>query len=209
MIEDGRLLAAPGLPILSDVILRAGIDEAHRQGKLVLAHITEASAAKKAVELGVAGLAHGFIDRPEWIAELVAMIKENHVFVIPTLVLSGSITGNISAKIAQDPRVVSKLSDEWLRTLRASFNTAPEVLDNVRDLHQAGVPLLVGTDVSVPQPSLGGLAHGASVHHELQLLTDAGLTKVEALNAATALPAEIFGLKDRGYIQSAEKQTLF
>lgn len=210
MIEDGRLLAAPGLPILSDVILRAGIDEAHRQGKLVLAHITEASAAKKAVELGADGLAHGFIDRPEWIAELVAMIKEKHVFVIPTLVLSGSITGNVSAEFAQDPRVVSKLSDEWLKTLRASFNTAPEVafqgaLDNVWDLHQAGVPLLVGTDVSVPQPSLGGLAHGASVHHELQLLTDAGLTAVEALNAATALPAEIFGLKDRGCIQAGRK----
>ncbi|WP_445449159.1 hypothetical protein [Enterococcus lactis] len=68
----------------------------HRQNKLVIAHITESSAAKKAVELGVDGLAHGFIDRPEWIDELIQLIKEKNVFVIPTMVLSGSITGEIS-----------------------------------------------------------------------------------------------------------------
>ncbi|MGG5325533.1 hypothetical protein IGJ83_003214 [Enterococcus pernyi] len=154
----------------------------HRQNKLVIAHITESSAARKAVELGVDGLAHGFIDRPEWIGELIQLIKEKNVFVIPTMVLSGSITGNITGEISQDPRIVSKLSDEWLETLRSSFNTAPfidfqDVIENVRDMHNAGITILVGTDVSVPQPSLGGLAHGASVHHELQLLIKAGLTE--------------------------------
>lgn len=44
------------------------------------------------------------------------------------------------------------------------------------------------------------MAHGASVHHELQLLVQAGLTPVEALRAATSTPARRFGLADRGRI---------
>jgi len=54
--------------------------------------------------------------------------------------------------------------------------------------------------VSAPISHLGGLAHGASVHHELQLLVAAGLTTIEALRAATATPARRFGLTDRGRI---------
>jgi len=44
------------------------------------------------------------------------------------------------------------------------------------------------------------MAHGASVHHELQLLVAAGLTPVQALRAAIATPARRFGLTDRGRI---------
>ena len=47
---------------------------------------------------------------------------------------------------------------------------------------------------------LGGLAHGASVHHEQQYLVEAGLTPVEALRAATSTPARRVGLTDRGRI---------
>ncbi len=54
--------------------------------------------------------------------------------------------------------------------------------------------ILAGTDV--PNP---GTAMGVSLHHELELLVWAGLTPLEALKAATSLPAEKFGLKDRGW----------
>jgi imidazolonepropionase-like amidohydrolase len=62
------------------------------------------------------------------------------------------------------------------------------------------VAILAGTDVSEPLPQFGGLAHGASLHHELQLLVAAGLTPIEALRAATVTPAQQFGLTDRGRI---------
>ena len=54
--------------------------------------------------------------------------------------------------------------------------------------------------MSEPIPILGGLAHGASLHHELQLLVAAGLEPIEALCAATSIPARRFGLTDRGRI---------
>jgi imidazolonepropionase-like amidohydrolase len=71
---------------------------------------------------------------------------------------------------------------------------------SVRALRDAGVDILAGTDVSEPVPILGGLAHGASLHHELLLMVEAGLSPVEALTAATSTPARRFGLTDRGRV---------
>ena len=55
--------------------------------------------------------------------------------------------------------------------------------------------ILAGTDV--PNP---GTAHGVSMHRELELLVQAGLTPQEALAAGTSRPADCFGLDDRGRI---------
>jgi imidazolonepropionase-like amidohydrolase len=60
------------------------------------------------------------------------------------------------------------------------------------------VDVLAGTDaayVGVP-----GTAHSASMHDELRLLVRAGFSPLEALRAATSVPARRFGLNDRGRI---------
>ena len=62
-------------------------------------------------------------------------------------------------------------------------------------MHEAGITILAGTDAGNPSTT-----HGASLHGELSLLVKAGFTPSEALHAATALPAKIFGLNDRGRI---------
>src|SRR5208283_3956051 len=90
-------------------------------------------------------------------------------------------------------------------SLSRSMNVYPQgklsdAYAGVMALHKAGVDILAGSDVSDPIPILGGLAHGASLHHELQLLVAAGLTPVEALRSATSIPARRFGLADRGRI---------
>ena len=54
---------------------------------------------------------------------------------------------------------------------------------------------MAGTDA--PNP---GTTHGASLHGELELSLQSGLTPQEALAAATAVPARVFGLTDRGRI---------
>jgi hypothetical protein len=54
-----------------------------------------------------------------------------------------------------------------------------------RALHRAGVPLIAGTDArGVPQ-----VAPGVSLHRELELLVESGLTPYEAIRAATSAPA--------------------
>ena len=113
--------------------------------------------------------------------------------------------GNDAAWLAADERVSARLSQQWLDSLSRSMNVYPQgnledAFATIRALRDAGVDILAGCDVSEPLPMLGGLAHGASLHHELQLLVAAGLTPIEALRAATATPARRFGLADRGRI---------
>src|SRR6185369_8109951 len=62
-------------------------------------------------------------------------------------------------------------------------------------LRRAGVPVLAGADAPSP-----GVAHGLSLHRELELLVVSGLTPSEALAAATSEPARAFGFHDRGRI---------
>jgi hypothetical protein len=56
----------------------------------------------------------------------------------------------------------------------------------VKALHDGGVPILSGTDSSDP-----GVVWGFSIHRELELLVEAGLTPFQALEAATRVPAEV------------------
>ena len=204
MIEEGSVLSAPGLPMLNNETIAAAVRAAHRHNKLAIAHTLTVATTQQAITAGMDGLAHLFLDRPHT-PELVAAIAHSGAFVTPCLVLNSSIMGHPATDLAADERVSSKLSQAWLNTLRSCFNTFPQgnfddVLATVAALHKAGVDILTGTDVSAPISHLGGLAHGASVHHELQLLVAAGLTTIEALRAATAIPARRFGLTDRGRI---------
>ena len=73
----------------------------------------------------------------------------------------------------------------------------------VRQLKAAHVPNLAGTDA--PNP---GTTHGASLHRELELLAQSGLSPTEALSAATAVPAARFGLDDRGVIAPGKRADL-
>lgn len=56
-------------------------------------------------------------------------------------------------------------------------------------LHRAGVPLIAGTDAM----GLPLVAPGSSLHRELELLTESGLTPYEAIGAATIAPAVFLG----------------
>jgi imidazolonepropionase-like amidohydrolase len=204
MIEDGTVVGHPGLPVISDDVLAAAVREAHRHGKLAIAHATTIDGARRAVRAGIDGLGHLFADGPAT-PGIVADIAAAGTFVIPTLTVLSSAAGHAGARFAADKRVSSKLSTQWLDALRGSMNVYPQgdlndALGAVAALHAAGVDILTGTDVSGPDPAFGGMAHGASVHHELQLLVTAGLTPVEALRAATSTPARRFGLTDRGRI---------
>jgi Amidohydrolase family len=85
-----------------------------------------------------------------------------------------------------------RLDSETGRTVRSIL--APLVhlqVENTRLLHKAGVVLLAATDVGIPM-----LVPGVSLHEELALLVEAGLTPLEALRTATVNPARVLGMAD-------------
>ena len=212
LAEEGTVLGVPGLPQLDEDVFSAAVGEAHALGKLVVAHALTYEATLEMLRVGADGLTHLFLDRPHT-EEIVDAIARSGVFVIPCLVLNRSIIGATGQDLAADPRVARRLDETWLRALAGTFGTWPggdfdtsaQALDA---LHKAGVPILAGTDTAGPDTEHGGLAHGASLHHELQLLVGAGLSPVEALRAATSVPARLFGLEDRGVIREGARADL-
>ncbi|MCP5030651.1 MAG: amidohydrolase family protein [Actinomycetia bacterium] len=62
----------------------------------------------------------------------------------------------------------------------------------VNQLNEAGVPLMVGTDLIIP-----GIIPGFSVHEEMAIWQDAGIAPAEVLRSATIVPTRFMGLDDR------------
>ena len=212
MVDDGMVEGHPGLPMLDQATLNAGVAEAHRLGMLTVAHALTIDATRMSIDAGIDGLAHLFMDRPHT-PEIIDAIAGAGAFVVACVVLDASMMGITGTPLADDPRVAPRISAAWDETLRSSFNHYPQgrlsdVLATVLALDEAGVDLLIGTDVSQPFPFLGGLAHGASVHQELQYFVDAGISPSRALSAATAVSARRFGLSDRGTIAVGQRADL-
>jgi imidazolonepropionase-like amidohydrolase len=79
-----------------------------------------------------------------------------------------------------------------------------DMLVNVGMLHRRGVEIALGTDTGNPY-----VFPGYSVHRELELLVRAGLTPMEALEAATRRAAEMIGAEDEfGTIQPGKRADL-
>ncbi len=198
-----------GFPSLDRPTARAVIEAAQAEGLMALAHISTRQAAMEMIEDGVDGLVHVFADEPADEA-LLQRAAEQGVFVIPTLAVIESI--GTSDENALDPHGSfddHALSAMQKQSLAASFPSDIRgywmdiALDNVRRLHAAGVAILAGSDA--PNP---GTAQGLSLHRELQLLVDAGLSEREALDAATRQPARYFGLDGRGAIEIGNRADL-
>ncbi|GAA0721119.1 CIA30 family protein [Dokdonella soli] len=201
ILDDGSAYGPDvHIPTLSADEVGAVIAAAHHGDKLAVIHVATEKAARLAIEDGVDGLAHVFMDKPAG-EDIVELAKRRHPFVIATLAVTASIAGADAGRdLRDDPRMKPMLSAGQYDMLGQPFpHTHPAFLNNaltsVGRLHTAGVPILAGTDAGNP-----GTAHGASLHGELALLVKAGLTPVEALGAATALPARSFHLDDRGRI---------
>jgi imidazolonepropionase-like amidohydrolase len=200
IISENAKLYGRVIPTLDKATIAALVQAAHKRGKLAVVHISTEEAAQEALETGADGLVHIFTDRePE--PGFIALAVKHKAFVTPTLTVVESTTGVASGRtLADDPRLSPYLTADEILNLRKQFPKHGEqrfqnALDAVRQLKAAGVPILAGTDA--PNP---GTAHGPSIHRELELLVEAGLSPAEALAAATSVPAKIFSLKDRGSI---------
>lgn len=198
VLEDGSEFGRQ-IPTLDEATLRAALDQAASRGLLSITHVSTIDSATVAISSGSDGLAHLFFDT---IADstFVDLAVANEAFVVPTVVVISSGSSSPSGQVVIDDRELgSRLTSFETSNLSRSLPDGQlelaVVLDSVTRLHAAGVPILAGSDA--PNP---GTAYGASLHHELEYFTDAGLSAVEALASATSVPAEIFGLVDRGRI---------
>jgi imidazolonepropionase-like amidohydrolase len=199
--DDGATYGL-SFPTISRDVLQAAITATKARGKLAVVHIGSRQNAQDAIAAGASGLVHIFADTPAdagWV-EAVAAAK---AFVTPTLSVTESTTGVASgASLVKDSRLAPFINSQERASLAASFpkraisrQDLSIALAATKMLHEAGVPILAGTDA--PNP---GTAHGSSLHRELELLVRAGLSNGAALAAASSVPARSFGLRDRGRV---------
>jgi imidazolonepropionase-like amidohydrolase len=179
VVDDGAVHGAR-LPALRPEVVAALVEAAHAGGLMTIAHAITAREVAIALDAGVDGLAHVYSDAgpDDPIGdELATRIAAQGVFVVTTLAYFEAISGQVGAADHAHP------------------GCADNAVHAARALHRAGVPLLAGTDANPFAP-----AHGAAMHRELVLLTEAGLSAEEALATATSVPARHFGLTDRGRV---------
>jgi imidazolonepropionase-like amidohydrolase len=173
--------------------LDALVAASHRHGKLAVAHAASTAALDMALQAGVDMITHVPLDRP-LTESTAARILAQKCVVIPTLTMMKGIADRVAAA---QPEGVPAAGPSY-ESARAS----------VAEVHRAGVPILAGTDANAGPGIPFAPHHGESLHDELELLIDAGLSTVEALRAATVLPAQHFGLPDRGVIEPGRRADL-
>ena len=185
-------------------VYRAVIDEAHKHGLRLAAHIFYMDDARDLVASGADLIAHSVRDRPVDSA-FVDALKARRVCVCPTLMreVSAFVYGAEPDFFSDpfflreaDPAVVAELRrPERQKTVAASpaaarYREALEIASrNLKTLFEAGVPIAMGTDTGPP-----ARFQGYFEHLELERMVRAGLTPAQVLVTATSGAARCLGL---------------
>jgi hypothetical protein len=145
------------------------------------------------------------------IRRLARRIHDAGIPVQTTLVVYEAVGGPGRLRLAKDPAINHLRADvraRWRRGAQAvpPGYRFPDFMKKLAGaLHRAGVPLMAGTDAM----GFPLVAPGSSLHRELELLTESGLTPYEAMRAATVVPASFLGKdKEFGTIATGKRADL-
>ena len=204
----------------------AAIDEAKKQRLTLVGHIPITVTPAEASDAGEATIEHtetlfeGTFTaalqgrklfeairqfRADEADKLFARFARNHTVADPTLIAyrtsidfsDPSLPPNANLryvavsnkKMLEQSKLPAADLPQWKRTFA-------ELCEVVRQMHTAGVTLIAGTDIAGPR------IPGFSLHEELALLVQCGLTPMQALQAATSTPAGVLNKsKDLGTIE--------
>jgi imidazolonepropionase-like amidohydrolase len=193
---DDRLKTVPKLQV---AVYEAIIDEAHKNGMRVVAHIFNLDDAKQLMKSGVDGFAHGVRDQD--VDEEYMKILKEHPTVwegpnLPPRTISSDETAAEITWLTETlpPSQIKRMRDELAS--RPSAVTSPELFGiqcrNLKRVRDAGMIIGLGTDANVDI--------GWGAHVELADMVFCGLAPAEAITAATRTSAEILKLNDLGTI---------
>ena len=175
---------------LTPELYGAIIDEAHKRGLRVTAHLFDLDDAKGLIRAGVDALAHGVRDR-DIDDELIAMFKQR-----PNLVLTPNLPDR-GVKVDMRWLQASLPPNQYAMLEQANVDRpiAQQFYGiqarNLAKLNAAGVRITLGTD--------GNRAWGP--HEEMLDMVTAGMTPMQVIVAATRNSAEFMRLADTGTLE--------
>jgi imidazolonepropionase-like amidohydrolase len=168
---------------LTDAELAALVDEAHRMGVRVAAHVEGLDGTTAAIEHGMDTIEHGMYlcQRPELLDRMAARGQ----FLVPTLSgyywMGGFGDAIDTASADVDPEMLPSIVE------LAHYNLA-QGTESLRAARRAGVPIALGSDRDGVSGDDTALELVRMVHH--------GLSSGDALHAATGAAARAAGLEE-------------
>jgi imidazolonepropionase-like amidohydrolase len=208
---DDRLGTVPKLKV---PVYEAIINEAHKNGMRVVAHIFDLSDGKQLMKSGIDGFAHG-VRNTDVDDEYMTILKAHpKVWEGPNLPGRTLTPAEMEEEItwlaeALPPSQVKRMRDQLANRVagrggrggRGGGGAGPSDMfgiqcRNLKRVHDAGMILGVGTDAN------GDV--GSGVHTELADMVFCGLTPAEAIVAGTKTGAEILKLKDLGTVANGK-----
>ncbi|PYP23719.1 MAG: hypothetical protein DMD51_13470 [Gemmatimonadetes bacterium] len=194
-------------------LVHAAGNEARKVGLPLIVHATGLWEAKDAVRAGARVLVHSVWSGPVDEAFLTLARRQGTIYV-PTLTVPDGYRQVAARRFEPDRQPLAcvdpatrakalatdtvaraqRLSDSVVaaRTARTARNLA-QGLANLKRVHDAGIPVALGTDAGNPLT-----LHGASVFMELEAMQSAGLRPGDVLLAATRTAASASGLDSTG-----------
>lgn len=205
-------------------IVKAAIDEAHKNNLRVAVHATERITAQLAVENGCDYLVHNVEDEVVS-SEFIELLKKNHVVLCPTMIVKDGymktflgvhkfsaydiIRGTpdplgslIDFKYLPDTPLVKRYMDKG-KNPRYDFTDSVRTI-NLKKLADGGVTIASGTDAG----NIGTL-HAVSYLDELNIMKKCGMSNWQILEASTINGAKAIGKeKEFGTITEGMKANL-
>ena len=199
--------------LVTPPIVEAICAEAHRAGMTVTGHVPNGMTIEQAAAAGMDHISHlairGEADSDE-VKRTIQFLKEHKTVIDPTQSWNELLGHPAGTPIAAFQPGVSKIPPPLNRvfsnagaagvdaaTARARLERGLKIVKALKD---AGVPIVAGTDEGIP---------GHSVHREIELYVEAGFTPLEALQAATIVPARAMKLDgETGTIERGRRADL-
>ena len=187
---------------------RAAIDESHKRGLRISAHIFYHDDAVELADAGIDSFAHLVRDR-EMSDALVALVRKNGVYVMPNISspergthtsppswldephLAGLLRDTVAADVIERVRGVFARRDP--AAAESARKTYANLQRSVAKLSAAGANIILGCDTGLEDHFFG-----YAEQKELELMVGAGMTPMQVIVAATSRAAEYLRLADRG-----------
>jgi imidazolonepropionase-like amidohydrolase len=207
--------------------------EAHRLGMTVTGHVPEGLNAYQVIEAGQDQINHvpyiadimlpplpenaTRMDRLNAEANIdlnspeakkaISFLVEHKTVLDPTVALFEFFTASSAKPPVSIEPGVAKVAPELQAILAEAGPPSPNAavqekivqkyIQIIGALHRAGVPIVAGTDQTVP---------GYSLYREIELYVQAGFTPMEAIQAATIVPARVLGFdKELGTVEAGKR----
>ncbi|WP_080873874.1 metal-dependent hydrolase family protein [Oceanobacillus timonensis] len=167
---------------LSSEEMRAAVDEAHHKGYTACAHAQGTEGIKNAIRAGVDSIEHGiYLDD-----EAMQMMLDNNTYLVPTLMAPWAISQHLE-----------NLPDFMVKK---SLSVQEAHIESIGKAAKAGIPIAMGTDAGT---AYNDFENGSA--QELELMVNAGLTPLQALQSASVRAAELLKINDfAGSIESGK-----